>query len=68
MCHTLIWDVQYGKKRVKYDKAYYTNTPYDTSLMYTYAWCVHRDFLAGKLPIRTIIYGEGVSMHGSGQP
>jgi len=24
--------VQYGKIRIKYDMAYYTNTPYDTSL------------------------------------
>jgi hypothetical protein len=27
--------VQYGKIRVKYDTAYYTNTPYDTSLIFT---------------------------------
>jgi len=32
MCHTVIWDVQYGKIRVKYETAYYTTTPYDTSL------------------------------------
>ena len=35
MCHTVIWDVQYGKIRVKYETAYYTNTPYDTALMYS---------------------------------
>jgi len=32
MCHTVIRDVQHGTIRVIYDTAYYTNTPYDTSL------------------------------------
>jgi hypothetical protein len=32
MCHTVIWDVQYCKIRVKYDTAFYVNTLYDTSL------------------------------------
>jgi len=36
MCHTIIWDVQYGKIRVKHDTAYYTNTLYDTSLVFTW--------------------------------
>jgi hypothetical protein len=36
MCHTVIGDAQYGKTRVKNDTAYYTNTPYDTSLNDTY--------------------------------
>jgi hypothetical protein len=35
MCHTVLWDVQYGKLRVKYDMAYYTNMPYDTSWLQT---------------------------------
>jgi hypothetical protein len=35
MCRTVIWDVQYGKIRVKYDKAFFTNTLYDTSLLET---------------------------------
>jgi hypothetical protein len=30
MCHTVIWDVQYGKILVNYDTAYYVN---DTSLV-----------------------------------
>jgi len=26
MCHAVIWDVQYGEKRVNNDTAYYTKT------------------------------------------
>jgi hypothetical protein len=46
--HTVSWDVQYGTTCAKYDAAYYTNTPFRTSLrkseeneMCTVAfWCV----------------------------
>jgi len=33
MFHTNLWDVQYGKIRVKYNTAYNTNTSYETSLI-----------------------------------
>jgi hypothetical protein len=36
ICHTVVWDVQYGKVRVKYDTAYYMSTPYDASVMHIY--------------------------------
>jgi len=42
MCHTVIWDVQYGKICVKYNTAYYTNKPYDTSLVAVYVFYVQR--------------------------
>jgi hypothetical protein len=32
MCHTVIWDVQYGKVRIKYETVYYIKVPNDTSL------------------------------------
>jgi hypothetical protein len=35
-----LYDVQYGKIRVKYDTAYYTNMPYDISLVASQSWNV----------------------------
>jgi len=40
MGHTDLRDVQYGKIRIKYHTAYYTNTPYDPSLVDMY-WTLH---------------------------
>jgi len=39
MGHTDLRDVQYGKIRVKYHTAYYTNEPYDPSLIYNLPTC-----------------------------
>jgi len=52
--------VQYGEIRVKYDMAYYTNTPYDTSLIYIYG--VYTVFLAANIQSNTVY------INGSGQP
>jgi len=36
MCHTVIWDAQYGEMGVEYDSANLRNTLYDTSLYNTH--------------------------------
>ena len=43
MCHTVLWDVEYGKRCVKYDTAYYTKyAVWHIPVLICYTQCIYR--------------------------